>query len=79
MGIDPLDRLVAIHPSSSCPSKRWPAGSFARVADRLIEEYNIKIVLVSSPDGKIYSKRVKDGMRKTYAWINEQVDVPVAK
>ena len=36
-GVLSNDRLVALHPSSSCPSKKWQPHKFAKVADRLIE------------------------------------------
>lgn len=43
------DRLVAIHPGASCPSKIWPNERFAEVADKLIERYKFKVLLVAGP------------------------------
>ena len=43
------DRLVAIHPSASCVSKRWMPERFAKVADRLITEQGVRICLVAGP------------------------------
>lgn len=47
-GVRPGDLLVAVHPSASCASKRWPAERFAEVANRLAEERGTKICLIAS-------------------------------
>ncbi len=43
------DLLLAINPGASCPSKIWPNERFAEVADRLIEKYGFKVLVVSGP------------------------------
>ncbi len=48
-GIAPTDKLLAIHPGASCISKIWPAERFAFVADKLIERYGLKALIVSGP------------------------------
>lgn len=48
-GIKESDRLLAIHPAASCPSKVWPNERFAAVADRLVEKYGFKTLLVAGP------------------------------
>ncbi|MGA2774507.1 MAG: lipopolysaccharide heptosyltransferase II [Candidatus Omnitrophota bacterium] len=48
-GIRKTDKILAIHPSASCPSKVWPADRFAQVADILAQEHGFKIVAVSGP------------------------------
>jgi len=45
-GVREGDRLVAIHPGASCPSKRWPADRFADVADRLAAQPSMRVALV---------------------------------
>jgi heptosyltransferase-2 len=48
-GIDlKQDKVVAIHPGASCPSKRWSVGSFAEVAKALIKEKGVKIALIAA-------------------------------
>ncbi len=42
--------LMALHPGASCPSKRWPPDRFAFIADRLIDRYRAKIVVVTGPE-----------------------------
>ena len=46
-GIKKTDRLLAIHPAASCPSKIWPAERFARTADALANKFGLKVLVVS--------------------------------
>lgn len=46
-GIGDEDSIIVINPSASCPSKRWQAHNFAETADRLVDKYHAKIVIIS--------------------------------
>ncbi|MFA5410561.1 MAG: lipopolysaccharide heptosyltransferase II [Candidatus Omnitrophota bacterium] len=48
-GIARADKLLAVHPGASCPSKIWPKERFAQVADRLIEKYAFKVLVIAGP------------------------------
>jgi len=48
-GIREGDRLLAVHPGASCPSKIWPSERFAETADKLADKYRLKIILISGP------------------------------
>jgi heptosyltransferase-2 len=48
-GINKSDKLLAIHPGASCPSKIWPNERFAEVADRLVEKYGFKVFVIAGP------------------------------
>jgi len=48
-GVAVDDLIVAIHPGASCPSKRWDAAKFAGLADKIIETFNTKIIIVAGP------------------------------
>jgi len=52
------DNLVAIHPGASCPSKIWPQENFSELANRLIEEYGFKIIVISGPREKDLAEKV---------------------
>ena len=43
----PGARLVAVHPSASCISKRWMPDRFAHVADRLVAEQGVRVCIVA--------------------------------
>lgn len=62
-GIDAACGLIAIHPSASCISKRWMPERFAQVADRLIEERALQVVLVAGPEDVAHTVAVERGMR----------------
>jgi len=62
-GIGPQDRLVAIHPSASDQSKRWPADRFAHVADRLIDAEAVHVVLIAGPGDVAHAQAVEAAMR----------------
>ena len=47
-------KLVGLHPGSAWPTKRWPAGSFARLAKRLVRETGSAVVLIGgAEDGNL--------------------------
>ncbi|MDD4954001.1 MAG: lipopolysaccharide heptosyltransferase II [Candidatus Omnitrophica bacterium] len=48
-GIDKEDKLLAIHPGASCPSKIWPEERFAQTAQNLAQKYGFKILVVAGP------------------------------
>ncbi|MCM8795940.1 MAG: lipopolysaccharide heptosyltransferase II [Candidatus Omnitrophica bacterium] len=59
--INKTDKLLAIHPGASCPSKIWPSERFARVCDRLIEKYNFKVLIIAAgKDIEIADKVIKN-------------------
>lgn len=62
-GIKENDLLLAIHPAASCPSKVWPLERFAEVADKLIEKYGFKALIVSGPKDISLAKSLIKQMR----------------
>jgi heptosyltransferase-2 len=48
-GIQATDKLLAINPGASCPSKLWPAERFAQVCEKLASRYNFKILILAGP------------------------------
>ncbi|MEW6101640.1 MAG: glycosyltransferase family 9 protein, partial [Candidatus Omnitrophota bacterium] len=47
-GVSDNDKLIAIHPCASCPSRIWPSDRFAKVAENLIEKYGFKVFVVAA-------------------------------
>jgi len=62
-GIGENDTTVVINPGASCPSKRWPPENFAKVADRLMEKYGTKVILISSGEEKMIGADVAHSMK----------------
>ena len=62
-GISPTDTLIAIHPSASCPSKRWNPERFAQVSDRLVAAHQVKVCLVAGATEAYAAALVEKSMR----------------
>ena len=59
-----LKNHIIIHPGFSYsdikyPSRLWPAETYAKVADALIEKGNMKIILTGSKEEKVFSDQIK--------------------
>jgi heptosyltransferase-2 len=53
---------IAIAPSAKHETKRWPAERFAQLADKLIEKFNAKIILLGGIEDREICARVKSTM-----------------
>jgi lipopolysaccharide heptosyltransferase I len=65
-GVKPGTSWVAMNVSARWPTKRWPAASFAEVADRLQQEGCGAVVMIGGPDERADVAAVS-GMMKTPA------------
>ncbi|MFH1414094.1 MAG: lipopolysaccharide heptosyltransferase II [Candidatus Omnitrophota bacterium] len=61
-GIKKSHRLLAINPGASCPSKIWPDQRFAELANRLIEKYGFRVIVISGPKDITLVEKVVKGM-----------------
>jgi heptosyltransferase-2 len=66
------DFVVAVSPGASCPSKRWPAYRFGRVADELIGRHSVKIVIIGGPSDVKTVSDVKTGMLHSPIVLSEE-------
>ena len=74
-GVRPEERLVAMHPSASCISKRWMPERFAQVADRLIVEQGVRICLVAGEADAMYAHQVAQAMRQEVVDFADELSV----
>ncbi len=63
-GIAEYDRLIVMHPGTGAPVKLWEAGSWARVADKLIDAYSVRVVLTGSEGEREQVERIQAQMRQ---------------
>lgn len=58
--------LVVVHPGSgdNFQGRRWPAASFAALADRLVEEEDALVVVTGTPGEAPLTARIAAGMRR---------------
>jgi heptosyltransferase-2 len=61
VGIASKDRFIIIHPSASCPSKRWPQKNFSQLI-KLIYQQNpsLKVIIVTSEKEKHLADQLVD-------------------
>jgi heptosyltransferase-2 len=62
-GINKSEKILAIHPGASCPSKIWPQERFAQVADRLIKKYGFKAFVLGGPKDLSLAQNLVEHMR----------------
>jgi len=62
-GVQPGTSWVALNVSARWPTKRWPAASFAEVADRLQQEGYGAVVMIGGPDERADVAAVSEMMK----------------
>ncbi len=62
-GVTPGTSWVAMNVSARWPTKRWPAASFAEVADRLRQEGCGAVVMIGGPDERVEVAAVRAEMK----------------
>jgi len=58
LGVGQKDRLVAVNPAASCPSKLWPVQKFAGLIDRIQKELGIKVIVVADAAHRAVSEQI---------------------
>jgi lipopolysaccharide heptosyltransferase I len=56
------DAVVGINPGASWPSKRWMPERYARVADRLVKEHGVRILILWGPGERVLADGVARSM-----------------
>lgn len=62
-GADLNNRFVVINPGGNWKPKRWPVDKFAQLADRLIDEYGVRILITGAEKDKGLSEEISQRMR----------------
>jgi len=57
-GIVEDDKFIVIHPSASCPSKRWPQENFRKVIKLLKEKLSFKIIVITSQSEREFGEEL---------------------
>jgi heptosyltransferase II len=76
-GIKKNGRFISIHPGASCASKIWPSERFAKLADMLIENHGINIVVVGGKDEKdlFCADAVRKFMKNKAVFLTGKLDI----
>jgi len=57
-GIAEGGKFIVIHPSASCPSKRWPQENFGKVIKLLKEKLSFKIIIITSQSEREFGEKL---------------------
>jgi heptosyltransferase-2 len=57
-GVKKGEQFVIIHPSASCPSKRWPIEHFLQLVKLLKENTNLKIIVITSAEERVFGEQI---------------------
>lgn len=61
-GIRPDARLAVLNPGGNNPAKRWPAERFSALADRLVGEHAMTVLINGSPAEAELCRSIRDGV-----------------
>ena len=64
------DRILALNPGASCPSKIWPAERFSQVAQSLAQSHNLKVILLAGSKDLALANKIAAEGRNKYQIIN---------
>ena len=57
------ERIVGLNPGGDRENKRWNPANFAIVGDKIIEEFNAKIILLGGPGEENIARQIENKMR----------------
>lgn len=60
LGLGEGEKIIVIHPSASCPSKRWPEEYFSQLIKLISDKGNLKIIIVTSENEKKFGQKIVD-------------------
>ncbi len=66
-GVRDEDLLIVLHPSASCPSKRWPQDRFCRLISLLREKISCKVAVVTAACEVVHGNKLVE--------INQVIDL----
>ena len=62
-GIKENEKFVVINPGGNWMPKRWPHENFAKLADNLVEKYDVKVVITGAPKDTEVAKTIASIMK----------------
>ncbi len=62
-GIKPAEHFICIHPGAGWKTKTWPPEKFAELADRVLTEMKVKVVICGGVKEVPCAKKIAEGMR----------------
>jgi lipopolysaccharide heptosyltransferase II len=56
--VDKGEGFIVVHPSASCPSKRWPQEYFSHLVKLLKEKTGLKIIVITAKNEKTFAEKI---------------------
>jgi ADP-heptose:LPS heptosyltransferase len=60
------ERVIGFHPGAGKVANQWPAERFARLADYLVQKYQVKILITSGPNDALPVEKMIQSMKSPY-------------
>ncbi|MBI3812203.1 MAG: glycosyltransferase family 9 protein [Nitrospirae bacterium] len=60
------EAVVAVNPGANWPSKRWMPERYAQVADRLVKDHGIRLLILWGPGERPLAERIARSMSETF-------------
>ncbi len=57
-GVSEREKIIAVHPGASCPSKRWPVERFAELSQRIIGLTGCRLVVIGGREEKELGRKL---------------------
>ena len=73
--LQPGQRIVVMAPGSRSHLKRWPGRRFSAVADQLIKQFHVRVILLGGTDDIPESRAVRAAMRHPSADLTGQTTI----
>jgi heptosyltransferase-2 len=58
LGVTKEEKIIVIHPSASCSSKRWPQEYFCQLIKLLKEKFSYKIIIITAKGEEKYAEKL---------------------
>jgi lipopolysaccharide heptosyltransferase II len=71
----PNEIIVGINPGGDWQSKRWSTDNFAIVADKIIEEFNSKIILLGGPGEENIGREIQQKMKNSAVNLSGKLEL----
>ncbi|MBF0485679.1 MAG: glycosyltransferase family 9 protein [Candidatus Omnitrophica bacterium] len=52
--------VVALHPDASCSTRLWPTDSFARLAERLVNECQVTVLIIGAENARSAAQKIME-------------------
>ena len=67
--------IVGVNPGGDRPNRRWSSKNFATIADRIIDEFSAKIIILGGPGEENISNNIQQRMKNDVVNLSGKLDL----